>query len=62
MLIKIQNALSIQKQLAEEGIIIRDRSSQPKLEDCLRITVGTHEQNKKLVNSLNKVLNKKNTL
>ena len=62
MLIKIKNALSIQKQLAEEGIIIRDRSSQPKLENCLRITVGTHEQNKKLVNSLNKILNKKNTL
>ena len=59
ILIKIKDASSIQKLLAEEGIIIRDRSSQPGLENCLRITVGTHDQNKQLLDLLHKVLNKK---
>ena len=59
LLIRLKDASSIQKLLAKEGVIIRDRSSQPKLEDCLRITVGTHEQNKQLLDLLPKVLNKK---
>jgi histidinol-phosphate aminotransferase len=59
ILIRIKDASSIQKLLAEAGIIIRDRSSQPGLENCLRITVGTHEQNKQLLDLLHNVLNKK---
>jgi histidinol-phosphate aminotransferase len=58
ILIRLKDAPSVQKLLAKEGVIIRDRSSQPKLENCLRITVGTHEQNEKLLRSFNKVLNK----
>ena len=62
ILIKIKNASSNQKRLAGEGVIIRDRSSQPKLENCLRITVGTHEQNEQLLRSLHKVFNKTESL
>lgn len=62
ILIKIKDASAVQKLLAKEGVIIRDRSSQPKLENCLRITVGTHEQNEQLLRSLNKVLNKSTSL
>jgi len=62
ILIRIKNASSNQKLLAKEGIIIRDRSTQPKLENCLRITVGTHAENMKLVELLNKVLNKFKTI
>jgi histidinol-phosphate aminotransferase len=59
VLIKINNASIIQKQLAEKGIIIRDRSTQPKLDNCLRITVGTHEQNQELISNFSLVLTKK---
>jgi histidinol-phosphate aminotransferase len=62
ILIKIQDAVSVQKLLANEGVIIRDRSNQPGLENCLRITVGTHGQNEQLLRSLHKVLNKTNSL
>jgi histidinol-phosphate aminotransferase len=62
ILIKIKDARNIQKQLADGGIIIRDRSTQPKLENCLRITVGTHEQNIKLIELLKTVLNKTKTI
>jgi histidinol-phosphate aminotransferase len=56
ILVKIQNASTVQKMMADKGVIIRDRSSQPNLKNCLRITVGTHEQNKKLLELLSQVL------
>ncbi len=58
ILIKIKNASAIQKMLADKGIIIRDRSSQPNLENCLRITIGTREQNQKLLALLPEVISK----
>jgi histidinol-phosphate aminotransferase len=62
ILIRIKDASSYQKLLAGKGIIVRDRSSQPNLENCLRITVGTHEQNEKLLYFLKNVLNKSTSL
>jgi len=56
LLIKCTNAKTILKKLAERKIIIRDRSSQPKLEGCLRISVGTKEENKILLNALKEIL------
>ena len=56
LLIRLPNAKEVQKQLAENGIIIRDRSSQPKLNDCLRITVGTKEENDELLIKLKDIL------
>jgi histidinol-phosphate aminotransferase len=60
-LIRIKNASFIQKELAEAGMIIRDRSSQPNLDNCLRITVGTRNQNIKLIELLKTELNKQKT-
>ena len=45
LLIRCKDAKKIQMTLAEKGIIVRDRSSQPKLENCLRISVGTEDEN-----------------
>jgi histidinol-phosphate aminotransferase len=56
VLFKVFNAALIQKEIAEKGIIIRDRSGQPKLMDCLRITVGTREENDKFLSALIEVL------
>lgn len=56
LLIRLPQAKEIQKNLAEKGIIIRDRSSQPKLEDCLRITIGTKEENDALLSELKNLL------
>jgi histidinol-phosphate aminotransferase len=33
----------------ERGIVLRDRSGEPGLERCLRITVGTPEENQKVL-------------
>ncbi len=39
--------------LAKKGIVVRDRSRQPLCEGCLRITVGTPEENAALIEALN---------
>ncbi len=49
ILIRTENANKIYKTLAEHNIIIRNRSSEPLLDNCLRITVGTHAENELLI-------------
>lgn len=45
--------------LKEKGILIRDVSSYPMLEKCLRISVGTKDENEKLKNALTNFFNTK---
>lgn len=52
LLVRCIDARLLHQQLAQRGIIVRDRSSEPKLENCLRISVGTPEQNDLLLNAL----------
>lgn len=50
-------ALAIYKTLAEEkGIVVRFRGKETGCEACLRITVGTEEENDKVVEKLKEVL------
>jgi histidinol-phosphate aminotransferase len=55
LLVKIPGARKIYHELLELGIVVRDRSSAPGCSDCLRITVGTKEQNDKLLDTLDKI-------
>ncbi len=52
LLVKIKNARRVYENLLSQGIVVRDRSSSPGCSDCLRITVGTKEQNDKLLDTL----------
>jgi histidinol-phosphate aminotransferase len=52
ILVRCADAKRIYRALAERGIIVRDRSSEPLLENCLRITVGTAEQNALLIDTM----------
>jgi histidinol-phosphate aminotransferase len=52
LLVRCTDARTLYRQLAQRGIIVRDRSTEPKLENCLRISVGTPEQNDLLLNAL----------
>lgn len=57
LLIRVPNASSIQRQLAEAyGIIVRDRSGLPRLKEALRITVGQPEENDRLCAALEEIL------
>ncbi len=52
LLVKILEAKKVYDYLLEKGIVVRDRSKVMLCEDCLRITVGTEEENTKLVDAL----------
>jgi histidinol-phosphate aminotransferase len=54
ILVKVKDAPKTYHYLVNEGIIVRDRSKVTLCENCLRITVGTPEENAALVNALNK--------
>ncbi len=54
LLIKTEQPKAIYNYLVEKGIVIRDRSSVSLCEGCLRITVGTEEENKMLIEELKK--------
>lgn len=52
VLVKMKDARHIYDQLIERSIIVRDRSTVVLCADCLRITVGTPEENSKLIETL----------
>jgi histidinol-phosphate aminotransferase len=55
LLVKFEDAKHVQNMLLEKGIIVRDRSTQPKLENCLRISIGNEEENDILWEELRKI-------
>ena len=55
LLVKIKDSRVVYESLLELGIVVRDRSSAPGCSDCLRITVGTKEQNDKLLTILSNI-------
>jgi histidinol-phosphate aminotransferase len=52
LLVKFQNAQRVYEHLLTRSIVVRNRTSEPGCENCLRITVGTPEQNEKLIKEL----------
>jgi histidinol-phosphate aminotransferase len=52
LLIKMNKAKDVYKQLLQKGIVVRDRSSAIQCKDCLRITIGTEQENEILINAL----------
>ena len=56
LIFKIDDALEVYKKIAEQGIIVRYRGNEPHCENCLRLTIGTAQENKLFFETLNKVL------
>ena len=53
VLVRVSDADAIYDYLRVRGIIVRNRNRVEKCLGCLRITVGTAEENEKLINALN---------
>ena len=51
-LVKVRNANIIYNQLAEKGVVVRNRHKISLCGNCLRITIGTPEENRILINIL----------
>jgi len=54
LLIKTNDAFKLYNYLVSQNIVVRNRSNQPLCENCLRITVGTPEENNILEQALKK--------
>ena len=52
LFIKMKNAKEIYEYLIQKGILVSDFSNEPFCENCLRITVGTEQENTLLVDAL----------
>ena len=52
LLVQVDDANLRYKQLVKLGIIVRNRTTQILCDNCLRFTVGTTDENKKLINTL----------
>ncbi|MES2573684.1 MAG: histidinol-phosphate transaminase [Bacteroidota bacterium] len=52
ILIKVDNANKRYDELIAKGIVIRNRTTQPLCENTLRLTIGTKEENQKLIQAL----------
>lgn len=52
LLVKIRDARKVYEFLLGDGIVVRDRSKVQLCEDCLRITIGTEQENTQLVDAL----------
>jgi histidinol-phosphate aminotransferase len=44
------------QQLVDRGVLVRDFSRWPRVEDCLRITIGTPAENDRLLASLRDIV------
>ncbi|MCB9512513.1 MAG: histidinol-phosphate transaminase [Deferribacteres bacterium] len=55
LLAKFNDSADVYQYLAANGIIVRDRSSVAKCEGCLRITVGSSQENQRLVSALQNI-------
>ena len=55
ILVKVDDANAVYRCLMENGVIVRNRNSVSLCGGCLRITVGTAEENDELINRLNEI-------
>ncbi len=54
ILVKVEDASALYYYLTQNQIVVRDRSKVVLCDDCLRITIGTKEENKQLISVLKK--------
>ena len=52
ILVKVDDADKLYQYLLLNRIIVRNRSREPRCNNCIRITIGTKQENEKLINTL----------
>lgn len=62
VLIEVDDAASLMGHCLADGIELRNQSHQPKLDQCIRITIGTEEETEQLLACLARYVPKQNTL
>jgi histidinol-phosphate aminotransferase len=62
ILVRFKNALNVYEYLLENGVVVRDRSKEFNCENCLRISIGTANQNKITIKTLKQYSNEKSAI
>ena len=57
LLVNVKDADRTYRFLTERGIVVRNRNKIPMCDNCLRVTVGTPDENKALISALNEFSN-----
>jgi len=57
LLVRFTDSAAVMKYLLDAKIIVRDRSKQSNCENCLRISIGTKEENNLLLSILQQIKN-----
>lgn len=52
LLVRVSDAAGIYQYLTEQGLVVRNRSSEVHCDNCLRITIGTPAENERLISVL----------
>lgn len=52
LLVRFKDSAQVFKAFADDGIIMRDFANKPRLENCIRITIGTSEELNRTLNTL----------
>ncbi|TMW68788.1 hypothetical protein Poli38472_006256 [Pythium oligandrum] len=55
VLFEVPNALKVYREMADRGVVIRFRGNQLLLNDCLRATIGSRDENDKMLELLERV-------
>jgi histidinol-phosphate aminotransferase len=53
LLVQVRDALQLKSQLQDQGILVRDQSWQPGLDNVLRFSIGTESEMERLITALN---------
>lgn len=53
ILFKVHDANALYDYFAQNGVIVRNRSTQYKCENCIRVTIGTFEENERFIQVFN---------
>jgi len=53
---RVQDGKDVFQRLKEKGVLVRDMSGYPELKNCLRVTVGTPEENQTFLTELKKIV------
>ena len=55
LLVRVEDSTQLYNTLLEQGIVVRNRTKLPRCENCLRITIGTEQENNRLLEILNAI-------
>ncbi|KNC75533.1 histidinol-phosphate aminotransferase [Sphaeroforma arctica JP610] len=55
LLVQIDHSLEVYKRMADRGVVIRYRGDQTHCDDCVRITIGTADENEKMLSLLREI-------